>query len=116
MSIFDQMRQGGTGNRFQSDFNRPAFHAGFSLDSTGKDRPTAFSYQLEYALTLEVMQTFWANAAQLESAVTIAKRAAAAHLFSDIHRELAILDNAIMSGSAEQAIECVSRIRQAITP
>lgn len=116
MSIFDHMQRRETGNKHFNNFDRPTFSIAYDVSDSGKERTAQYGYQQEYVLTIEVYQSFWANSAQLDDALKAAKRACAAYLFSDIHRELAILDNAILSGCADQAIDCVSRIRKVITP
>ncbi len=114
MSIFDQLRTQGTGKLAVNSM--VPFTVEIDSHKTGKIRPHTLDANEQYIVSLTASQAFWANRAQFDHAYGAAVRSLAAHFYSNIHRELSILENAIYSGMAEDAIASISRIRREMTP
>lgn len=114
MSIFDQLREE-KGNRRAINSMLP-LHVDLYAEPTGNEKPYTLDANTEHVIKLTIGQTFWANQAQYSMARDAAIRALASHLYRNVHHELHMIELAVYSGSAEDVIAAVSRIRKDITP
>jgi|GEM_PF-4104176 len=116
MSIFDRVALENTHYKRHDPFERPFLSMYQDFKPTGANQGGRHFFQEQYSLSLTVETTFWANSAQLDGFREQSMKVLAKHLFRDVHMNLDQLLMHVMDGSNEAAIECVSRIRKAITP
>lgn len=111
MSIVDKAIVNDTG------FDHPVqsrFSADMSCHETGEVRPHTLSKNREYALTLKLQQTFWANKVQLPEAERLARKALTAQLYSDILQHLPPLLSAAFGSDYDEVIRIANAINAEI--
>ena len=87
----------------------------FDCEATGRTRPE-IDRHAEYAVSLGVSTTIWANNVQLPHARDAAIRMLAQELYQDVHAPAHRLLSCLYSEDIEGAIECASEILEAIKP